>query len=156
MTNFDPLRIYGIILPLFLIFGYYLGRHVVLKSLLEHFRICIDRVDDALKDNTVSEEELMNIWDACYKEFIDYLPSPPKKSSCATTKMTAISIIMATARENYPIIGQPKLHMFKPTIDSLKTQSFKDFEFIIVDALYKKRLRLFQGDPFNSNKLPFE
>jgi hypothetical protein len=62
---------------------------------------------------------------------------------------------MATARDNYPIIGQPKLHMLKPTIDSLKTQSFKSMEFIVVDALYNKRPRLFQGDPFNSNKLPF-
>jgi glycosyltransferase involved in cell wall biosynthesis len=69
--------------------------------------------------------------------------------------MTSISIIMATARDNYPIVGQPKLHMLKPTIDSLKEQSFKDFEFIIVDALYNKRPKLFQGDPFNSNKLPF-
>jgi glycosyltransferase involved in cell wall biosynthesis len=69
--------------------------------------------------------------------------------------MTSISIIMATARDNYPIIGQPKLHMLKPTIDSLKAQSFKEFEFIIVDALYNKRPKLFQGDPFNSNKLPF-
>jgi glycosyltransferase involved in cell wall biosynthesis len=69
--------------------------------------------------------------------------------------MTSISIIMATARDNYPITGQPKLHMLKPTIDSLKEQSFKDFEFICVDALYNKRHKLFQGDPFNSNKLPF-
>jgi hypothetical protein len=69
--------------------------------------------------------------------------------------MTSISIIMATARDNYPIIGQPKLHMLKPTIDSLRTQSFKEFEFICADALYNKRPRLFHGDPFNSDKLPF-
>lgn len=69
--------------------------------------------------------------------------------------MTSISIIMATARDNYPIIGQPKLNMLKPTIESLKDQSFKDFEFICVDALYNNRHKLFQGDPFNSNKLPF-
>lgn len=69
--------------------------------------------------------------------------------------MTRISIIMATARDSYPIIGQPKLHMLKPTIDSLKTQSFQDFEFICVDALYHRRTMLFQGDPFNSNKLQF-
>lgn len=69
--------------------------------------------------------------------------------------MTSISIIMATARDDYPIIGLPKLHMLKPTIDSLKDQSFKDFEVICVDALYNKRPNLFHGDPFNSNKLPF-
>lgn len=66
-----------------------------------------------------------------------------------------VSVIMATARDSYPIVGQPKLHILKPTIDSLKTQSFKDFELIIVDALHNKRSRLFQGDPFNSNRLPF-
>lgn len=69
--------------------------------------------------------------------------------------MMDISIILCTARDNYPIIGQPKLHMLKPTIDSLKNQSFKSMELIIVDALYDKRPKLFQGDPFNSNKLPF-
>jgi glycosyltransferase involved in cell wall biosynthesis len=69
--------------------------------------------------------------------------------------MTSISIIMATARDNYPIIGQPKLHIFKPTIDSLKAQIFKDFELIVVDALHNKRPNLFNGDPFNSNNLPF-
>jgi glycosyltransferase involved in cell wall biosynthesis len=69
--------------------------------------------------------------------------------------VTSISIIMATARDNYALIGHPKIHMLKPTIDSLKTQSFKDFEVIIIDSLYNKRPNLFNGDPFNSSKLLF-
>ncbi len=62
---------------------------------------------------------------------------------------------MATARDNYPIVGQPDLHILKPTIDSLKTQSFKDFELIVVDALYNKRPNIFHGDPFDIENLNF-
>lgn len=69
--------------------------------------------------------------------------------------MPAISIIMATARDDHPIIGLPNTHMLQPTIESMKMQTFKDFEFIICDAIYDRRPNMFRGDPFNSEKLPF-
>lgn len=59
--------------------------------------------------------------------------------------MVSISIIMSTARDNFPIIGMPNLHLFHPTIESLKSQSFKDFEMIVVDGLYHLRSNLFEG-----------
>ncbi len=69
--------------------------------------------------------------------------------------MVAISVILPTARGDYPIIGLPTLHMFQPTLDSLKNQTFKDFELIIIDALYDKRPNLFKGEPFHADKLSF-
>ena len=69
--------------------------------------------------------------------------------------MASISIILPTARDNYSIIGLPNIHIFQPTINSLKNQSFKDFELIIIDALYHLRPKLFQGEPFREDKLPF-
>jgi len=62
--------------------------------------------------------------------------------------MMDISIIMATARDDYPIIGLPDIHYLKPTMNSLSKQSFKDFELIIVDALHSTR-------DFDFSKLPF-
>jgi len=50
--------------------------------------------------------------------------------------LVEISVIMATARSNYPIIGLPNIHVLQPTMHSLEKQAFKDFELIIVDALY--------------------
>jgi len=69
--------------------------------------------------------------------------------------MVSISVIMPTARGNYPMIGLPSVHMLQPTIESLKNQSFKDFEFIIIDGLYDFRKELFKGKPFHGDKLPF-
>ena len=69
--------------------------------------------------------------------------------------MPGISVIMATARDDYPIIGMPQVHMLQPTIESLKIQIFKDFEFILADALFERRPNLFRGDPFNGETLPF-
>jgi len=63
--------------------------------------------------------------------------------------MLDISVIMPTARDDYPIIGQPDLHFLKPTIKSLSEQSFKDFEFIFVDALQDQR------ESYDFSKLPF-
>jgi len=50
-----------------------------------------------------------------------------------------ISCILSTARHNFPIIGLPSIHIFEPTLRSLEKQTFKDFELIIVDALYPER-----------------
>lgn len=70
--------------------------------------------------------------------------------------MIPMSIILPTIREDYPIIGLPNLHIFQPTIASLKIQSFKNFELIIVDGLHHLRPNLFEGQPFDKNKLPFD
>jgi hypothetical protein len=79
MQHFDLSMIFGLIYPLLILFAYYLGRYIVLESLLNKFRICIDSVDDALKDNNVSEEEFKKIWDDCYIQLIASLPTktPP-------------------------------------------------------------------------------
>lgn len=69
--------------------------------------------------------------------------------------MVSISVILPTARGDYPITGLPNLHMFQPTIESLKIQTFKDFELVIIDALHHIRPKLFQGEPFHIDKLPF-
>jgi len=69
--------------------------------------------------------------------------------------MVLISVIMPTARHDYPIIGLPHVHFLHPTLKSLKNQTFRDFEFILVDALYEKRPKLFEGRPFHANKLDF-
>jgi len=53
--------------------------------------------------------------------------------------MPEISCILCTARDDYPIIGLPHVHLLEPTLKSLARQTFKDFELIIVDALYDHR-----------------
>jgi hypothetical protein len=50
-----------------------------------------------------------------------------------------ISCILATAREPYPIIGLESVHVLEPTLCSLEKQSFRDFELVIVDALYPEK-----------------
>lgn len=69
--------------------------------------------------------------------------------------MVNISFIMATARDDFPILGLPKIHLLQPTIESLKIQDYKDFEFIFVDGLFHLRSNLFKGFPFHGDKLPF-
>ena len=54
-------------------------------------------------------------------------------------RVSAISIIMSTARDDYPLLGLPKTHIFEPLVSSLNRQSFKDFELVIVDSLYEDR-----------------
>ncbi len=53
--------------------------------------------------------------------------------------MCDISVIMPTARDNYPIIGSPSIHVLEPTFPSLETQTFRDFELIVIDALYPQK-----------------
>jgi len=69
--------------------------------------------------------------------------------------MPEITVIMATARHSYPIIGMPNTHIFQPTIQSLKKQSFKDFELVIADTLHHQRPDTFKGNPFNPKHIPF-
>ena len=71
--------------------------------------------------------------------------------------MVSISVIMSSARDDYPIVGLSLVHMLKPTIDSLKLQSFKDFQFVFCDALFGYRPGLFEEDGmFDKKKLPFD
>ena len=53
--------------------------------------------------------------------------------------MPDITIVMSTARDDYPLLGLPETHLFDPLIESLNKQTFKDFELIIVDSLWEKR-----------------
>ena len=69
--------------------------------------------------------------------------------------MVSISIILPPDRGDYQIDGLPDIHMFQSTINSLKCQTFKDFELIIIDALHHIRPNLFQGEPFDKDKLSF-
>lgn len=49
------------------------------------------------------------------------------------------SIIIATGRTSRGSIKHCDTHLFENTLNSLQNQSFKDFEVVIVDSLYKKR-----------------
>jgi glycosyltransferase involved in cell wall biosynthesis len=60
--------------------------------------------------------------------------------------MVSVSVILPTARDDYSIIGLPDLHILHPTFNSLLNQSFKDFEVIVVDALYPKRRKWLDRD----------
>jgi len=53
--------------------------------------------------------------------------------------MTSISVILCTARSEYPIIGLPQIPVLQPTFYSLEKQTFRDFELIVVDALYPQK-----------------
>ena len=68
--------------------------------------------------------------------------------------MSDVSILLCTARNNYSIKRQPKLHFFKPTMESLSKQRFKDFELIIVDALHHERDYDFSKLPFDVKHVP--
>lgn len=53
--------------------------------------------------------------------------------------MIKISYITITARDNFPTEGRPELHLWEPTLQTLANQTFKDFEYIIVDVFYDDR-----------------
>lgn len=53
--------------------------------------------------------------------------------------MVKISYITITARDNFPTEGRPELHLWEPTLQTLANQTFKDFEYIIVDVYYDER-----------------
>lgn len=69
--------------------------------------------------------------------------------------MPKISIILETARGDYPLVDLPETHLFERTLDSLGKQVFKDFELVVVDVLYNKRLNCFEGDPFDRKDYSF-
>ena len=70
--------------------------------------------------------------------------------------MPSISVIMPTARDEYPIIGMPNLRFLEPTLKSLRRQSFKDFEFIMVDAFYDDRSYDFSNLSFPVKHIPID
>lgn len=60
--------------------------------------------------------------------------------------MTRISVNYVTARPTYgAMIGLEDTHLLDPTLESLKRQTFEDFEFVCVDLLYEKRPDLFEA-----------
>ena len=65
---FRTLAFIGVSL-LLLLAGYYGSYLLIFKKKLSEFRACLDTVDDALKDNNVSEEEFRLAWDRCYTFF---------------------------------------------------------------------------------------
>lgn len=59
-----------------LLAGYYGSYYFIFKKKLSEFREklskfspCLESVDDALKDDKVSEEEFRTVWDRCYSFF---------------------------------------------------------------------------------------
>lgn len=53
--------------------------------------------------------------------------------------MVRISYLEITARTDYPTVGRPDLHLWEPTLQTLERQSFKDFEYIVIDVFYHER-----------------
>jgi intein/homing endonuclease len=50
-----------------------------------------------------------------------------------------ISCVVCTARNNFPIIGLPDIHILQPTLYSLEKQTFRHFEVVIVDARFPEK-----------------
>ena len=50
-----------------------------------------------------------------------------------------ISVVMATAQKNFPMIGFPDQDFFSYVIQALQRQTFRDFEFIISDYHFSTR-----------------
>jgi len=68
--------------------------------------------------------------------------------------LVKISVVMATARDDFSIIGL-KTHFLEPTLKSLFKQTFTDFEFILVDGLYEYRPNLLSSKyPFPTKHVP--
>jgi len=63
--------------------------------------------------------------------------------------MLKVSVIMPCARDNNSIIAMPNTHIFEPTLKSLEQQTFRDFELIIIDALYEHRKDYFKDKTFS-------
>jgi len=61
-----------------------------------------------------------------------------------------ISYITITVKDDFPFFGRPNLHVFEPTLESLKRQTLADIEWVNVDAQYARR-----KDYFKDLDLPF-
>ncbi len=67
----EPLEAFALIAGgiITLIVGYYGSYYLIFKQKLSEFRGCVNAVDEALKDDTVSEEEFREVWNRCYTFF---------------------------------------------------------------------------------------
>jgi len=68
--------------------------------------------------------------------------------------MVDVSVILITARPEFSIIGLPELDMLANIENCLKRQTFKEFELIVVDTLYDRRIHSFAGLPFEVKHVP--
>ncbi|MBW2560870.1 MAG: glycosyltransferase family 2 protein [Deltaproteobacteria bacterium] len=60
--------------------------------------------------------------------------------------MVELSIVLNSARDDFPLVGLPDTFLFEPTVKSLNKQELRNFELVIVDALYsEKRRRWLEG-----------
>ncbi|MDD3493733.1 MAG: glycosyltransferase [Candidatus Thermoplasmatota archaeon] len=51
---------------------------------------------------------------------------------------TEITILTTSARKDYPLIGLPQTFLFQPTVESLNRQTYRDFEWVLVDANWSR------------------
>ena len=59
-----------------------------------------------------------------------------------------ISVIVQTARLDFPILKRPDLHLFAPTLRTLESQTFphKEFELILSDSRWEQRKGMFSSN----------
>lgn len=62
--------------------------------------------------------------------------------------MVSVSYIEVTARGDFPTVGRKDLHLWEPTLQTLAKQTFKDFEYIVVDLFYDERKDYFKGHDY--------
>ena len=53
-----------------ILIGYYGSEWARIKKCISATRKCLETVDDAVADDTVTEEEFRMIWDICYTKLI--------------------------------------------------------------------------------------
>lgn len=62
--------------------------------------------------------------------------------------MPEISVLIYTARDDYPYAGRAeRWHCFDPFLRTLAEQTFRDFELVLVDALWETRADYFERNP---------
>ena len=62
--------------------------------------------------------------------------------------MPEITVLIYTARDDYPYVGKAEgWHCFEPFLRTLADQTFKDFELVLVDALWETRSNWFKDRP---------
>ena len=58
-----------------------------------------------------------------------------------------VSVCMNTARGDYPMTAFPEKHIFEFLMESLRNQTFKDFEVVICDVIHDTRADYFEKHP---------
>lgn len=59
-----------------------------------------------------------------------------------------ITVLIYTARDDYPYVGKAEgWHCFEPFLRTLADQTFRDFELVLVDALWETRSDWFKNRP---------